>query len=317
MKKRVLYYALQPNDTTSFWRLSGVLPFINNSEFELIDASLTVNFNWSTFIGVSIFILQRPFKSEHAALIALAKDCSVKVILDYDDNLFEVDMYNPTHLLYLQSKSIIQDCVLMADEVWVSTKSIGDDYNHLNTHVIKNAHNDYLFPVKNKLPFINNNSVLYRGGGSHKADVFEKAEMLVNIINSNPDYTFTFMGDRFEFIEQRTGDNHHIVGGLSIMQYFKYLHNLNPSNAIFPLCTTKFNEGKSNISWIESTFSGASFWGNKQLPEFNMPGILDINEFDPKRISNNDHNESWTYIQDNLLLSQVNKIRTERILANL
>lgn len=323
MRKKVLYYSLQPNDTTAFWRTGGVLPYINSSEFELVDISLTINFNWSVLIGADILILQRPFTRDHANLIVLAKDMGIKVILDYDDLLTAVDLYNPTHQLYGSNQQSLFDCLNMADEIWVSTQAIKDGYKHLNTHIIPNSWNDYMFKVKDKKPFTGNKKVFWRGGSSHKADVMEVADKLVSFINENKDWTFLFQGDRFEYIEQRTGDNHHIVGGMSIIQYFKYLLVENPSIMIFPLCNTPFNKAKSNISFLEATYAGAAFFGNKNLPEFEYEDLI----YDFDRLSDAlgyypgslklTNELSWEYITDNLLLSNINKKRTERIIANL
>ncbi len=322
MKKKVLYYAPMPSDSTSFWRCHGVLRFINSCDFELVDVSGVTDFNWVTLIGASIFIFQRPFTPEHAKLISLCKDMGMKIICDYDDNLFSVDMFNPTHQLYAHYRASLNDCIRMADELWVSTRGIADEYKHPNAHVIPNAHNDYLFPMDTKRTFKANKKVIYRGGGSHKADVFEKAEMLVSVINAHTDWTFQFMGDRYEYIEQRTGENHHIVGGMPIMSYFKYLYHENPSVMIFPLCDTAFNRSKSNISWLEASYVGAAFFGNTNLPEYIEGSILPIEDLDKFIDGDADilefyNTASWQYICDNLLLSKVNELRTDRILANL
>jgi hypothetical protein len=130
------------------------------------------------------------------------------------------------------------------------------------------------------------------------------------------------MGDRYYFLEMNTGDNYHIVPGMTIMEYFKYIHQENPQLFIFPLCDTKFNRGKSNISWLEATYVGSAFAGTKVLPEFNNENILEVSDLpeliksgsEPLKISNE---RSWEYICDNLLLSKVNKLRENRILANI
>lgn len=319
MKKKILYYALQPNDSTSFWRIKGIFPFIESSDFELIDSSYTVNFNWSVLINCSVLIMQRPFAPDHVRLMTLAKDMGIKIILDYDDSLNCIDEYNPTFANYALNQKSLQECLRLADELWVSTVAIAKEYRHPKTFIIPNAHNDYLFPVKGKKPFKANQKVMYRGGSSHQADVNEIADDLVKVMNDNTDWTFIFMGDMYTYLSQRTGDNHHLVGAMSIIQYFNYLHEENPSIMIFPLRNTRFNHCKSNISWIEGTYAGAAFFGNKELPEFNLSCISplsDLMKIDTDVLK--DCNEkSWEYIQDNLLLSKVNEIRTERILANL
>lgn len=107
---------------------------------------------------------------------------------------------------------------------------------------------------------------------------------------------------------------------MPLMQYFNFMWDKNPQIVFHPLRDTIFNMGKSNISWMESTYAGAAFFGNKALPEFNHPFISDLKLL-PKAISehhidymNRKNEDSWEYIKDNLLLSEVNKIREERLL---
>lgn len=321
MKKQVFYYSLAPSDSTAFWRTTFVLPYINSDDFFLVDISSSIHFNKDTFKSCDLFIFQRPFTKSHADLIMLVKGLGIKVICDYDDNLFAVDIFNPTHILYAQNAVSLTECIKMADELWVSTQSLSDEYKHINTHVICNAHNDYLFPISDKKAFVPNKKVMYRGGSSHKADVYEHSDILIKIINKNKDWTFLIMGDRYEAIEMKTGGNHHIVNGMPIMTYFNYLSFENPSIMIFPLCNTPFNKAKSNISFLEATYAGAAFFGNNSLSEFDKDFIFNFKELplymNNDKVLQNANELSWEYITDNLLLSKINEKRFERIIANL
>lgn len=325
MKKTVKYYSPMPSDSTSFYRASGVFPFIKSNEFNLVDISHITHFSWADFSGCDIFILQRPFTVEHLSLLTLAKDMGSKIIIDMDDDLWNVPQENPTHQMYMSSQDTLNACVGFADEVWVSTQSIKESALQVNknVHVINNAWNDYMFPTANKKPFNpNTKKVTWRGGASHSADVLEIADDLLKTINENQDWTFTFMGDRFTYLEQRCGDNYQILPGMTIINYFKYIQQDNANIFIFPLVDNKFNQGKSFISWLEGTYAGSSFLGNTKLPEFNgdfVYNISDLNDvinYYPSSLSQN--NEcSWEYICDNLLLSKVNKQREGRILSHL
>lgn len=332
IKKRVLHYALDPNDTTSFFRISGVLPYIHSDDFELVNAHQAlpkengqIRFNWSSLVGYSALLMQRPFAPDHVALLMTAKNMGLKIILDYDDDLWNVPFTNPTYQMYRDAvlNGSLDKCVSLADVIWCSTPSIQSVVG-FNTFHVPNSYNDYLFKANKKREFNTYpRKVLYRGGSSHKADVMSVADEMVKLMNQNTDWTFMWMGDRFEYMEIRTGDNHHIIPGMPIMEYFRYLNQENPSLMLFPLQTNKFNEGKSNICWLEATYAGAALFGNKLLPEFNLPFIGDINDLinNSKEILNdsellkNMNEESWSFIKENLLLSKINEIRTESILS--
>lgn len=321
--KKVLYYSLQKDDPTAFYRTSGVLPFINHKYFELIDISGTTDFDWQTFIDAEIFILQRPFNAHHVHLINLAKELGLKVITDYDDNLFALDTYNPSYDLYDYNRANLKACITLSDEVWVSTPSIQQTFSKLNKNiiVIPNAHNDYLFKLEDKKPFNTKTKIAaWRGGASHEADVYEVADDLVKLINSNLDWVFNFFGERFTYMELRCGNNYNAITPMSTIQFYKYLHKMNPNIVFFPLRNTLFNQGKSNIAWLEATYAGAVCFSNMSLNEFNKIGIMPF-EFIDKHIQSQDildfHNHSWLYIQENLLLSKINELRINSILSHL
>jgi hypothetical protein len=112
---------------------------------------------------------------------------------------------------------------------------------------------------------------------------------------------------------------------MHIIDYFKFFSELNPNIFIYTLKDTPFNRAKSNISWIEATYAGASVIAPEFLPEFaNMPGVITYNELMDSVFENvKDLNKglaitndlSWKYISQNLLLSQVNNQRYQSLLA--
>ncbi len=198
----------------------------------------------------------------------------------------------------------------------MSTAALGEAYKHPNTYLIPNAWNDYLFPTGGKRKCVANKKAMFRGGGSHRADMAESATLVTDAINANKDWTFLIAGDRFEGIELQTGDNHHIIPYMSLVQFFRYMIKENPCVGFFPLRDTPFNRCKSNISWMEYTYAGAATYGNTELPEFGSEFVLPI-----AGLLQHDHathleynRTSWQYICDSLLLSDINKIRVRRFL---
>lgn len=321
MKKKVLFYSLDKRDSTAWWRTGGVLPYIHHADFEIIDISDTKIFDWTLFVGKSALILQRPFSSDHSQVITAAKNAGLKIILDLDDDLWAVPMWNPTYTMYKNCQASLNTCFVLADEVWASTASIAESVRKVNSNVliIPNALNDYAFPVEGKRKYTPNRKALWRGGSSHAADVEEYEDLLIDRMNEHKDWEFTFIGDVFHRIARKTGDNCSIMHGLTITEFFRYLNEQNPSVMFFPLQDNTFNRGKSNIAWIESVYSGAAFYGNTALPEY-IPGtILPIQEF----LDHDDdiwefyNRNSWDYIQENLLLSDINKLRIDGIIRNL
>lgn len=326
--KKVSYFSLSPTDSTSFYRTSGVLPFIKHDDFILEDISKK-EVNWATLIDTDILILQRPFVESHVDFIKLAKDIGIKIILDYDDLLTAIDELNPAYDLYHSNQFCLKMCISLADEIWVSTIAIKEAFSewNKNIYVIPNSHNNHLFALNKKRKFSGKKKILWRGSPTHKSDIYEVADEIVNLVNDNKDWNFEFIGDRFTYLEQRCGNNMVLRTHMSLMQYFKHIHKLNPSITFFPLANTPMNEAKSNISYLESVYCGSAFVANGELTEFSNCHGFDYQHVGLERTMNaamgdmeaceNLNRMAWEHIKDTLLLSDINKLRVNRILENL
>jgi hypothetical protein len=257
----------------------------------------------------------------------MARNMGLKIVIDYDDDLFNIPQDNPVHLGFEVLKETMKSICTIADLIWTSTEAIKTTVSQWNNKVtvIPNAHNDYLLPVNKKKEFnLDTKKVAYRGGVTHEVDVYSHVDEWSSIINNNKDYDFYFLGARFMYLESLCGDNYNVMVGMHIIDYFKFFSELNPNIFIYTLKDTKFNKAKSNISWIEATYAGASVIAPSFLPEFErMPGVITYNKhmsnvFNnvkdvPKQLSIT-NNISWKYIKENLLLSQVNNKRYQSLL---
>jgi hypothetical protein len=324
---RVLTFAPAVTDGTSFYRLGGVLPYLEKeySDIHIKDLSGQDQLDWPNYVSYDVAVFQRPFISIHLNTINMLKLMGIKVIIDYDDDVLNVPMHNPFYNNYEANKENIKKIAGNADEIWVSTPGLKETFSPFNKNikVVPNAHNDYLFPVKNKVQFNNKDiKVAYRGGSTHEIDVYSQLNDWIEMINKNKKTEFYFMGSRFPYLESKCGDNYVIIPGSHILDYFRTIHNLNPNIFIYTLEDSKFNRGKSNISWIEATYSGAAVIAPEFLPEFIRPGISNFNgslkeTFDKikkdKEVLKIMNDLSWDYIKSKLLLSHVNQERYNSI----
>lgn len=320
--KKVIYMGFFTDDATWAYRMA-VLSAIKHPDIIIEQKPYSGNITWSFFSGYDTLILERPSSGHDLSIIKLAKQMGLKVICDYDDDCLHVPILNPMWHFYQQCKPLLMECLSLANEVWVSTKSLKKAYSLLNSniYVIPNSHNDYIQPIEKKKDFNHKTKkAIWRGGGSHEADVYEIAPELIKIINKHKKWQFQFIGCRFIHMEMRCGDNYLPVSQMPLMQYQEYMATENPSVVFHPLQDNLFNRSKSNIGWLESSFAGAAFVGNKNLPEFDKHFIFSFDNFgevlkmdmESLKIANQ---LSWEYITDELLLSKINLLRTERLLA--
>lgn len=309
---QVLYFSPTIWSNTDFYRTTGVLPFINHPDILLRDISHFGKVSQWDLAGADVIIIQRPCTPDHMKLLKLAKKCGLKVIIDYDDDVLHVDMYSPVYQQYKEQKYLILEMIDLADEVWVSTSAIAQSFGR--GIVIPNGLNDYILQLC--APFnADSKNVVWRGGQSHEADVYENADAIINMVKENNKLDFYFIGHRFIKLEKELDGlgcrNYYAVESMPVMQYFDYLRSLKPRAMIFPLCNTPLNRAKSNISMIESAWCGAEYFGNKELPEFNLPFVNNLTDFP----NGNSHTSAVNYVQENLLLSQINKLRIDNLLS--
>lgn len=307
---------------TEFYR-SAPLIYLKSDDYIITQSSET-NISWQTLFGYDVIFIERPSSGTSLNIIKLAKDMGIKVIADFDDDCLHLDQYNPLHANYENEKANIIDCLTICDELWVATQGIKKSFAfyNKNIHVIPNAHNDTIFKVEDKKAFNPNTKLaMWRGGSTHTGDIYDIGvpEQIIEIVNSNPDWTFKFIGQRFEYLEKRCGDNYISQGGASTIQFYRMMQDENPNIFFYPLADTIFNRGKSNCSWLEATYAGAAYFGNKNLPEFDQMGNLPITEIE-RLMNRNDilkiaNETSWDNILENFLLSKVNQLRHNRLLA--
>jgi len=324
----ILTYAPAIADGTSVYRLAGVIPYleIEHGDINIKDISNYKYLDWYNFVGYDIALFQRPCNPSHFAAIKIAKNMGLKIIVDYDDDLFNIPQENPVYLSFEGLKETMQSICTIADLVWVSTDSIKNTVSKWNNNVvvIPNAHNDYVLPINKKKEFnLKTKKVAYRGGVTHEVDVYSKVDEWSDIINNNKDFDFYFLGGRFVYLESLCGDNYNAMVGMHIIDYFKYFSEINPNIFIYTLQENTFNKGKSNISWIEATYAGAVVIAPEYLPEFVKSGAINYKDSmskifyaikDDYRSLKIINDLSWDYIKKNLLLSQVNNQRYQSLL---
>jgi hypothetical protein len=132
--------------------------------------------------------------------------------------------------------------------------------------------------------------------------------MIRKIAEKYPDHAWYFIGQYpWMFTDEISSDKLFFVAGSEPYKYHQTLLSIAPEFMVVPLVDTKFNHAKSNIAWIEGTWAGAKVFAS-DLPEFLVPGCgIPSLGIEP------DLDASWSYIQENLLLSHVNKIRVQLI----
>lgn len=335
-KTNILLICPDTNDSTSLYRGAGpyyALERDNEGINILVSDAKNMNAGvWPNFQYPHIMVYQRPFRNDDATLIDAAKSFGVKVIIDFDDDLFCVQRDNPVVALYENpnTKKALVDCCNLADVVTVSTE-------HLKNSFIKNtgADPDKFVVIRNGFDqrwvqhFWNHGDrkkiVTWRGSNTHRRDCMEVKDAFLQYMKEQPEYKAVMYGWTNDVFTYELPFDRYYTSTLPVIAYQKHIHSIHGHLGIVPLLDNEFNRAKSNIGFIELVSSGHMCIA-KNLPEFSNAGAMVYETQDEfynllTRFTN-DFEASMTvwrnqfrYLLENLTLKQPNELRLEVIKA--
>jgi hypothetical protein len=149
----------------------------------------------------------------------------------------------------------------------------------------------------------------------------------VNVINSHPEWTWTFIGWRPWFLEGRVPKGKVVyVPAVDPIEYQEMIINLAPAVLMVPLHDNSFNRSKSNIAYIEAANCGAVAVA-PDWEEWNLPGAANyghersFQEALDMAVKMSDGERAYmagsayAHVREKLDLDEVNKQRWEIINA--
>jgi hypothetical protein len=317
---RILFLNIDRRHTCSFYRSGGISKDLANKLGATIDVQSfsDVLLDWQGIYNYDVVMIQRPYTDAALTYCKHVKQLHIPLWLDYDDDLFTVTPENRAWPVFDDPK--VQDCIKqmmgMADVISVSNDYLKETTLKFNKNVviIPNAFNDSIFPVDRVLPE-RKKTVLWRGSDTHIFDLMGYAEPMTRCIKEFPDWQFTFVGYNPWFLPKLP--NIDFQKALDVIDYFDKGMELAPSVMQVPLADTPFNRSKSNIAFIEGAYWGAicvvpEWWNVPTLNYKSKEGYYEALTL--AMGDNSTYNElGWNYVKDNLLLSNINKIRVELI----
>lgn len=323
-------YAHEPHagDSTSFHRGSGVLGALEKST-EWLNIQWVHDYHeFYSYISDGLFI-QRPFMAEHLHAMNLAKAAGNKTWCDFDDNLLSVNSENPAYSFYERQeiKDNIKKIWTAADFITVTTEDLASavkEYND-NVFIVPNAINDRFLRQHKNVDYKKQREkkIYWRGGSSHERDLRFFSDIIVDAVKKFPEWKWDFVGAKFWFLTDELKDNERVkfTEWKNFTDYYSHLIKEENSLCVIPLADNVFNHSKSNLAWLEASYFGtASICPNWE--SWKVPGAISYSDRDSFKeslfnvMSDNTNTDglaetSWDHIKENLLLSNVNKLRLE------
>lgn len=268
-------------ETTSWYRAMGPLNDLRR-RLRNVHFIFMNEFNWATVGCCDALFMQRPYTDDHLKVFRTAKRRGVPVWTDYDDLLLALPTDNPAFFVYMRDEiqKNLQEIISKSDIVTVSTEYLKKCIAHLNKNVVvvNNAldMNALSFLVEKQTPPARKKIIAWRGSATHQRDVFTMAPELINLSKDpkGQEWKWHWIGDTMWFAtDNMVHENTFITAPNDVEAFHESLFNLGASALIVPLAKSHFNLCKSNIAWLEATWTGAAAIVPK-WPEWDQPGAI-------------------------------------------
>ena len=266
-------------DGTSYYR--GAMPLAllarQHPELRLVRGMGDgTEWSWDRLAECDAVFIQRPHASVHLQVVMMARKLRLPVWVDYDDDLAAVPRSNPAYRVFSNPVTVsnIGECARLADVLTVSTPAIARRLGRDDVVVLPNGLNDFHVRPGHAL---RQKVISWRGSGIHQEDLLTVIGEIHALANEHPDWHWRFLGDPpwdiYHAIPAKqltVGPEFNIQDPLAWLECF---YEAAPFIHIVPLAPNRFNEAKSNCSWLEATAAGAMVIAPGFLTEFVRPGI--------------------------------------------
>lgn len=208
-----------------------------------------------------------------SALCFMAQHFKKPLIVDLDDNYFEVRPDQPGYVYYhpgSQKKAILSAYLSLASHLVVSTKPLAEYYKKwfkkhdgrkVDIDVLPNCHDFEEFKYSHDGNKDRSKVIIgWQGSTTHNGDLKSIMPALIHLMKKYPNLYLEFMGgietwavrQLFEGFTDEDFERIKIIGGsTSWKKYPRLLSRRKWDIGICPLIDDEFNRNKSHIKWME------------------------------------------------------------------
>ncbi|MDD2660030.1 MAG: glycosyltransferase [Methylococcales bacterium] len=218
-----------------------------------------ISFNVDVASQADVIIIHRQFPCELTEkMLQFILALEAPMVYDLDDMFFDIHPFHPSYHSLKKHFPYIKWILKEADIITVSTLQLKKSLSKYTSRPIHINPNIIDFNLFFSTPRLRTNqfNFLVSGTATHQRDWAIIEEPIVEILKIYGEkINFVFFGD----IPKRLS-NHSSVNIIPFQpnykQYARELKELDIHAALVPLEDTKFNQGKSNIKWLEYSAAG-------------------------------------------------------------
>ncbi len=210
-------------------------------------------FHYEDFEGADVLVFQRQYRPEAMSEMLRWKERGKKIVIDFDDNFFQLDPHNISNQLYTpQIAEKLKELVGAVDAVTTATGPLAKVYGAYakTTVVLPNSLPKRVFDFERRVA--DHIIVGWHGSDSHQEDV----KLLRGPLNSlarHHDFELVVAGYNPRGLFKQVTERPWIRFNPDLT-YFEQFADF--SIGLCPLAKTPFNEGKSDLKWLENSSLG-------------------------------------------------------------
>lgn len=238
-------------DGVGWWRNSEPFAALDKMHGDALDIHfVSENVDIRHLKTADVVVRFRPTSRESLEFLKVCKDFGIKLILDIDDDLWNIPIGHPMFMESLEWGARLRQIYDLADVIWTSTEQlrycVGDLGRAL---VVQNA----IYP--NDMPFAPmewKGLAAWRGSATQVADICNEIAK-AKYLEVREKYTWIFAGYAPDLPHAQ---NVRFQRGVSPLAYFLNLKQGLANVFWKPLQENLFNDAKSNIAMLEAAMSG-------------------------------------------------------------
>jgi glycosyltransferase involved in cell wall biosynthesis len=207
--------------------------------------------------GADIIIVQRADDPDVVALaLAMAELRNCPVVLEMDDNVFDVAASSPSYKDWHPGSPYLELVEIFMREVTamtVSTPDLANVYSKFNKNisVLRNCQDPALWKNVRQIRRASTRPVIigWAGSVSHYDDLKIVWRAMKKVLKRHPEIKFKVLGCTPDFLVDHPQVE--IVAGVPVGKWPQKLADLQLDIGLAPVVDRPFNRGKSNIKWQE------------------------------------------------------------------
>jgi hypothetical protein len=228
---------------------------------------------WNHVRKFDAVYLHRPCQQDQLTILEIAKNLNKPVMIDFDDDLFNVPHWNPHAGVYANAvlQAHIATAVAGADVITVSTEPLLEKFQKVNRHtvLVPNSYSSRLYWYRDKAPPKRNKIFAWRGTNTHDADLLSVGYAWKDL----PGKVNFYGGVPWQLATQMDPEKFQVFGAQDVFNYMKQIYDDAPKVFLVPLVDCFFNRCKSNIAYQEALHAGAICVA-PDMPEWRKPGVM-------------------------------------------